>query len=249
MNNNLLRPFWQKYFSYDWKFGIFLILLFGIPRFILVLQTAASGGYGFVSLIFVLMWFTPFIFLSKEGRKYIGFTKPSKSQWIMLSFFLGMFFCAALFILNTEAYGIDIKNSFYYISRSYTVPREALLHNRMAVFIPIAITSMIFSPFGEEFLYRGVIHGSFAQQLGERRASYVDSLAFALTHLAHFGIVFYNGQWDFLPLQATIWVAAMFVLSQVLFICRQKGGSIWCAVLCHAGFNLAMTYFILYHIL
>jgi hypothetical protein len=108
---------------------------------------------------------------------------------------------------------------------------------------------MTFSPIGEELFYRGIVHGSFAKELGERKASIIDSLAFALTHLAHFGIIYLSGNWHFLFLPAIMWVIFMFMASRIFFICKQKTGSIYGAIISHAAFNLTMMYFIFYHIL
>ena len=52
---------------------------------------------------------------------------------------------------------------------------------------------MTFSPIGEELFYRGIVHGSFTGRFGEQKASFFDSLTFAITHLAHFGIVYVLG--------------------------------------------------------
>ena len=62
---NELRPFWTRFFSFNWKFGLLLILLVCIPRFILVLQANSSGSYGSIGLIMVISAITPFIFLGK----------------------------------------------------------------------------------------------------------------------------------------------------------------------------------------
>ena len=67
-----LHKIWSRYFGYNWKFGLALILLFGVPRFILVLDANMSGGYGTAFIIFFIMWFTPFIFLTRKGRREIG---------------------------------------------------------------------------------------------------------------------------------------------------------------------------------
>lgn len=242
-----LRPFWKS-ISYSWKFGLFLILIFGIPRFILVLDANASGSYGYVSVIFIIMWITPFIFLSKHGRRRIGIKKPDDYSWLIYSFIAGFAFCAIMYLTSTFFWGETLKNSFVYISRSYTVPGEALATNRLMFFIMFSLVGMTFSPIGEELLYRGIVHGSFVSQFGERKASIFDSLAFSLTHLAHFGIIYYLSKWYFLPVPALFWVLGMFVASQIFFICKQKAGSIWGAVISHAGFNVAMMYFIFYHI-
>ncbi|MDU1889347.1 MAG: CPBP family intramembrane glutamic endopeptidase [Dysgonomonas sp.] len=242
-----LRPIW-KFISYNYKFGLFLILLFGIPRFLLVLDANSSGGYGYVSIMFILMWFTPFIFFTKDGRRQIGFKKPANKLWLIYSFLIGFAFCAIMFIGANLLFGDTINNSFNYISRTYTIPAEALETNKFLFFMMFSFIGMTFSPIGEEFLYRGVVHGSFVEQFGERKASLFDSLAFALTHLAHFGIVFNMGEWTFLPVPALLWVLGMFIASQLFFLCKQFSESILGAVICHAGYNIGMMYFIFYHI-
>ncbi|WP_165041738.1 CPBP family intramembrane glutamic endopeptidase [Dysgonomonas sp. ZJ709] len=243
-----LNKVWSRFFKFDWKFGLFVILLFGIPRFILVLQANVSGGYGLVSIIFVIMWFSPFIFLTRKGRKEIGLKKPRILQ-LLYSFVLGALFCGLAFYITHFIYGDSLGNSFAYISKSYLLPEGQLDANRFMFFITFAISGMIFSPIGEELFFRGIVHGSFVEQFGERKASFFDSAAFALTHLAHFGIIYNLGTWSFLPVPALLWVLFMFALSQLLFRCKQLSDSIFGAIVCHAGFNFAMIYFIFYHIL
>ena len=48
---------------------------------------------------------------------------------------------------------------------------------------------MIFSPIGEELFFRGIVHSSFAKSIGNFKASIIDSVAFALTHISHFGTI------------------------------------------------------------
>ncbi len=63
--NNELRPFWNKFFSFNWKFGLFLTLIVCIPRFGLVLNANESGNYGSIGLIMFISALAPFVFLSK----------------------------------------------------------------------------------------------------------------------------------------------------------------------------------------
>jgi membrane protease YdiL (CAAX protease family) len=121
--------------------------------------------------------------------------------------------------------------------------------DRLIYFIIYAVIGMLFSPIGEEFLYRGIAHESFAAQLGGRPAALIDAGAFALTHLAHFGVVFVAGAWAFLPLPALFWVTAMFVASLAFYRFRKLTGSLSGAVAAHAGFNLGMNWVIFYAIL
>ena len=244
------RKIWGSFGQFNVRLGIFLILLIGIPRFIIVLDANASGSYQYTSLVFVLMWILPFIFLKKEGLRRIGLKNVSNRWWIFNGLLLGVLGCIPLFFLGVWLYGMDISNWFVYISNSYSggLPPD-LSEVRFTYFIIFAITSMIFSPIGEEFMYRGFIHQCFETKLGSRRASEIDSAAFALTHLAHFGILYTSSGWKFVFVPALIWIICMFWISRGFFFIKQKSGSIWGAVLAHAGFNLAMTYFIFYHIL
>lgn len=243
-----LRKFWLRYFQYNWKFGLFLILLFGIPRFILVLQANMSGTYNYAFIIFFLMWFTPIIFLTKQGRKSISLNRPNHYIRLLYSFALGLLSCTAIFFVFYLLFGHSLNNAFGYIGRLGAIPSNLPASDKWIYFLIATIPSMIFSPIGEEFLYRGVVHGSFVSRFGEVRASYFDGLAFALTHLAHFGIVYTALGWSFLPIPAVLWVLSMFAVSQVFFRCKLLCDSIWGAVFSHAGFNFTMMYFIFYWI-
>ena len=105
---------------------------------------------------------------------------------------------------------------------------------------------MIFSPIGEELFFRGIVHSSFAKSIGDEKASLAESSAFALTHISHFGLVFINSQWSFLVVPTLVWVISMFLVSVLFFIMKHYSGSILGAIICHAAFNLGMTYCIFY---
>jgi hypothetical protein len=64
-----LKPFWSMLFDFNWKFGLFLILVICIPRFVLVLHANETANYGFIGLIMLISAIAPFVFLSKYGRK------------------------------------------------------------------------------------------------------------------------------------------------------------------------------------
>ena len=67
---NELRPFWSRLFNFNWKFGLFLILIVCIPRFILVLKANSSGNYGYIGLVMTISAIAPFLFLSKYHIKF-----------------------------------------------------------------------------------------------------------------------------------------------------------------------------------
>ena len=236
--------------QFNWQLGLVLILLFGIPRFLIVLQANRTGNYNFTSVIFLVMWVAPFILLSKQGRAAIGLKKTESYRWLLYAFILGMMACAVVYITGQLLFSSSLHNWFVYISKSFTIPAQQLEGNgRNIFFVIFALISMTFSPIGEELLYRGLIHQSFTTRFSDSAASRIDSFAFAITHLPHFGIIYTLGAWQFPIVPALLWMGFMFLSSRLFFYCKYRSGSLYGAMLAHAGFNLAMIYFIFYHIL
>jgi membrane protease YdiL (CAAX protease family) len=244
------RLFRRKELRFTPVFGLMLILLFGIPRFIIVLQANVSGNYGLTSILFLLMWALPFLILTKNGRQKIGIVKPTKPLWVGYGFILGILLAVVIGVVGQMFYNQNNENWFFYISRSYQLPDfTAAGHERFSYFLIFAIVGMTFSPIGEELLYRGIIHQSFTKKYGENGASIIDSLGFSVTHLAHFGIIYYSGIWSFLFIPSLIWIIFMFAASRMFFIIKLKSGSILGAIFSHAGFNLGMTWYIFYQLM
>lgn len=241
-----LRPLWNRLFTYNWKFGLFLISVVCIPRFLLVLHANSSGNYSYIGLMMVISVIVPFLFLTKFGRREIGIKRPEKINWLSIALFTGLMASLLLFLLGQTLYGSSSENWYTYIGRSYRIPAGMDTHGKAILFAVMAITGMTFSPIGEELFFRGIVHASFARSMGEKKASMVDSLAFALTHIAHFGLVFINQQWSLLPVPALIWVLSMFFLSRLFFFLKMKSDSLVGAMICHAAFNLGMIFSIFY---
>lgn len=235
--NKELKSFWSRFFYFNWKFGIFLVLIICIPRFILVLFANSSGNYQFIGLIMVISVIAPFLFLSKFGRKEIGITKPQSLKWLFIALALGLIASIFLHYIGKILYDNSFQNWYQYIAKSF---------DKSKGFAVIAITSMIFSPIGEELFFRGIVHSSFAKSIGEKKASIIDSSAFALTHISHFGLVFLNNKWDFFIIPTILWVTSMFLVSLLFYTARKQTGSILGAVLCHSAFNLGMVYCIFF---
>lgn len=237
----LYHKLWDSIFPSKWVLGFFLVLLFGIPRFILVLDSYESGQTQWVSIVFTLMCFTPLFFLRKQGRREMGIRKSSHPCWLVWGFFLGCGMCLLLFAITRLAYGLEISNPFVYIASGTTTANGSGVY-----FLVYMIIVMTFSPIGEELFYRGVVHQAFKPKLGEKGASVIDSAAFALTHLAHFGIVYTLTGWKFLPLPALLWIGSMFLTCLVFNRVRRESGSILGSILTHAGFNFGMGFLIFY---
>ena len=241
-----LRSTWQKLIHLNWQFGLGLLLAVCIPRFILVLKANASGNYNAIGAIMVISALCPFVFLTPNGRRNIGMTKPKRYPLLLVAFVVGLAFSGLLYYLGRMLYATSFANWYVYIGKSYNIPAGISQPARATLFAVVAITGMLFSPIGEELFFRGIVHASFANSIGDKGASVVDSFAFALTHLSHFGLVFIDQQWRFLAMPALLWVVGMFLVSRLFFGFKTASGSLLGAILCHAGFNLGMTYCIFY---
>jgi len=241
-----MNRLWNRWLRLDWKFGLTLTLVVCAVRFVLTLNANQTGSYGAISQMMILSALTPFIFLSREGLRQIGLVKPTRWWWLAGSLLAGVVIATLLWALGILLYSTGIDNWYVYIGNSYGIPDGISAHDRLILFLAMAGTGMIFSPIGEEFFFRGIVHAAFANSFGDRKASLIDASAFAITHLSHFGIVWVSGIWRFLPIPALLWVAGMFGLSLCLFRLRQLAGSIWGAVAGHAGFNFAMIFWIFY---
>lgn len=244
--SNELKSFWSRFFDFNWIFGLFLILIVCIPRFILVLNANSSGSYGSIGLIMTISAIAPFLFLTRSGLKEIGITKPQSFKWLLVAFICGLIASILLYFLGKTLYGNSYQNWYQYIGKSYKIPAIITQTEKNIMFAVMAITGMTFSPIGEELFFRGIVHSSFAKSIGEKKASIVDGSAFALTHISHFGLVFINNKWALYTIPTLIWVITMFLMSLLFITFRKKSHSILGAMICHSAFNLGMIFCIFY---
>lgn len=243
---NELKPFIKRFFDFNWKFGLFLVFLICVPRFMLVLKANATGNYGFIGLIMLASALAPFLFLSRSGRRKVGIVATKKYSWLLMAAIAGLAASVLLHFMGQILYGNSYENWYVYIGKSYQIPAEIDEKSKAIIFIIMALTGMTFSPIGEELFFRGIVHESFAKSIGDTKASFVDSTAFAITHISHFGLIFLDDRWTLLKTPALLWVLSMFLVSIMFFLFKKHSGSILGAIVCHAAFNLGMIYSIFY---
>ena len=243
------RPF-RRWLGFDVRTGLILLALFTVVRFGLVMEANVSQSYALVSVFFVVMALTPLILLGRAGRAWIGMWGSPRPLRLLVALCAGAA-CCGLMVLSAEGlFGAGDDNAFHYIAGTYAgLPSPMDDQTRLILFLVFALIGMTFSPIGEELFYRGLIHECFSGRLGQGRAAIVDASAFAVVHLAHFGLVWRAAGWTLLPGPAVWWVCGLFVTGLVFFQSRRAGGSLLGAILAHAGFNLAMTGWIFYGVL
>ncbi|HZW14678.1 MAG TPA: CPBP family intramembrane glutamic endopeptidase [Brevundimonas sp.] len=242
-------PF-RRWTSFDIRTGLILLGLFTVVRFGLVLEANVSRSYALVSVFFVVMAVTPLILLGRAGQRRIGMTWPARPAHLLSAVLLGALCCGVMIVGAEWLFGSGDDNAFRYIAGTYAgLPSPMDDTTRLILFLVFAAIGMTFSPIGEELFYRGLAHECFAGRLGEGRAAAIDAAAFALVHLAHFGLIWRVTGWTLLPGPALWWVGGLFITGLIFFWSRRASGSITGAIVAHAGFNLAMTGWIFYGVL
>ena len=167
----------------------------------------------------------------------MGFKSPMNKNWYFWGPLSALCALAICTVIVWIIFGNDINNWMVqhalYLNKSLSqAPSDASI---LTLFILATIPALIFSPFAEEFLYRGYMITGFSRVWDVKTAVFIQATAFSLVHLAHYGLN------PFQPLLIAIWFPSMFFVSVVLGWIVLKSGSIWVAVLSHGFFNLGMN--------
>lgn len=237
-----IKPCWCKVIHDPVILTTTLAIVLAVPRFVWIL----GGQYNLIILVFLIMWILPFVFLTKNGRKAIGICRPTNIQWLFYGFLLGAISSVIIYLIGIILYDRSADN--WYVTIMATFDKGNLISQikpHPGFFLLITFPAMLFSPIGEEFFFRGMLHESYRARLGNVKASVIDAAFFGFTHLAHHGLVYQSSNLKFHP-SGIIWILLMMMVSILLSFVRIKNGSIWGAVVCHAGFNLGMMGSIVY---
>jgi len=243
----MIKEYLKDRISLNWTLGIGLIVMFSSARFFTVMYGVQTGDNKYLSILFVTMILLPFLLLNKEGRFYAKIKSPISILSLLKSCLIGGLICYIIFLIGQFLYGNGSLHWFTYIGDTYPLNFESLTSSDKTIyFIVFLMIGISFSPFGEELLYRGLIHTSFLKRFGEHGAAVIDSLAFGFVHLAHYGFYYDNNTWEFHLASGLIWMLLMFSTGMILNYCRRISDSVWGAIVAHMAFNATMTYIIFY---
>lgn len=225
-----------------------VLILFGL---LAALRVYGYFGHEFFSghpvmLGFVLMWFVPFIFFTKDSREKMGLRKPRSTLWTIVFIFVGAAFALLCYYLGILLYGKSGENWFVSVGYTFLSDQRIAQMPRDVAFLAFTIPAIIASPIGEEFFFRGVIHQVVEERWTWGIAAVANATLFALVHLLHHGIYRGLDGIETMPISGAIWFVLMFIASLIFTIARRKSGSIWASVLAHSGFNLVMNFTIFY---
>ena len=176
-NNSLLRPLWRRVFDRAWVLNLVLFVLLGCLRAYGILGPEREGVRQLIMVGFLLMWFLPFVFFDSNGRRAMGLKKVDRPIWLLWGVLLGAAAALVIFAIGFLLYGRTGDNWYVAISRQYMLG-DLLSQLSLSMLIPMfTIPAMVFSPIGEEFFFRGMVHESINGRWGERAATLVNGLA------------------------------------------------------------------------
>lgn len=230
-NVKLFRPTLSNLFPKAW---ILAVLLFDIHAFI---RFGGLWSSLLIPLSMVIIWPLPWLLSDRKNRRNLGLRSSASRSWIINGPLIAIGTLVFCFTLAWGIFGTSENN--WFVQHAYTlktslapIPEDTSLE---AKFWIVTIPAMIFSPVGEEFLYRGYIQKSFSNEWGPKVGQIVQATAFSFVHLAHYGLM------PFQPLLILVWIPSMFLTALAFGWIVQKSKSIWPAVASHAIFNIGMN--------
>lgn len=190
-----------------------------------------------IPLSLLLLWPLPWIFLSRDGRDTIGLRRATGLReygWALL--------IAALALLISLlppwlAFGGGADNWLVAHAAMLDMATSGMPANwsGIQIFAALTVPALIFSPIGEELFFRGLLQTAVGNRLGLQTGLLVQAVAFALAHLAHYGLQ----PWQ--PSLLVFWLPGMFATAWLFGWLRLKSGSLFPVMLAHAAFNLGMN--------
>jgi membrane protease YdiL (CAAX protease family) len=234
-DHSFLRSPWQRLFRQAWVLSLTLFLILaGLRAYGLFGPTSARM---LIMLGFFAMWFVPFVFLTRSGRLAVGLRRPQNPRWLLRGLLVGLGSSLLVFGLGYVLFGRGTDNWSVSILNSWALDADMRQLGRMELFLMFTVPAILFSPIGEEFFFRGVVHESVRQRWGQGLATLANAAAFGGVHLLHHGLS-WDGGLHFALVSGVLWALLIVSLSLLFTECRRRSGSIWPAVAAHAAFNL-----------
>jgi membrane protease YdiL (CAAX protease family) len=235
----ILKPLWTIVFGPPWVVSLAVFAFVAAVRFFAVFSPYSLQELYFIQT--VALWAVPFICLTPIGRREMGLTDSGLTLGSMLLSALAGAVCGfVFFFLGMALYG-DSPDNWCISIRNYLHFDEMRgLMSPLGLFALFSLPAIFLNPIGEEILFRGLIHESFARRFNSTFATLVNSLLFGMIYLYLHGL-WHDGSGFHLRLaSAAVAVFLMACIGFVFTLCRTLSGSLWPAMAAHAAFNLTV---------
>ena len=235
--STIAQPTWKLGATSTFVLVVFLALIFAAMR--------AIGALGplnlryLLPLGFVLMTIAPWVLLTRSGRREIGFKKPLRRSIYLQSVLFGAAAALICFVIGVALFGTSGDNWFISVARNFSQTANTKLPI-LQLYLMFTVTAMIFSPFGEEIFFRGLLQRALEERFTVRTSTWIECFAFGLVHLCHHGLMVGALGLTLLPRSAPIWVVLMVLVAYLFAWLRKRSDSIYPAIASHSAFNFTM---------
>lgn len=202
------------------------------------LRFAGAWQPALVPLSMAIVWPLPWLLLDRDGRGRIGIRRPRRRGWIGIAGLAGVAALAACAAVAWLIFGDGGANWLVLHGQMLQRIRSSLPPGLDAAttFWLLTAPALLFSPLGEEILYRGFLQEACGRRWGASTGLLLQAAAFGLVHLAHYGLDPPD------PALIAVWVPSMFAVALLLGWLTLRYESLAPPVLAHAAFNLAMSW-------
>jgi len=230
---------WSRIPIAPWLFSLLVLALLAAMRFYAVFGPPQARILFLIQ--FLAMWALPFIVLTAQGRREIGLRKQGNSpSALALSALAGACSGLAVYVAGMALYDASPDNWCVSIRNEFQIAQMRAVMPLAAAFAAVVLPAMIFSPIGEEILFRGFIQQSFTRRWNAVIATVVNGLAFGLVHLHVHGLWQDAAGFHLRIVSGALMVLLLTGVSAVFTLCRLRSGSLYAAMIAHSGCNLAM---------
>jgi len=245
--SGFLRPFWNRIGIPPWLLSLLVLAVLAAARFYSAFGPSQARILFLIHIL--VMWTLPFLFLTRQGRREIGLRKQGNSAVnLFLSALAGAVCGLAFFAIGMALFGNSPDNWCVSIRDSFQLKQMLAVMSPAAVYAVITLSTVSFTPIGEEFFFRGLIQQSFTLRWNAVIATLVNGFAYGLMHLLHVHGLWHDAAGFHLRLvSGALMVLLLAGVGAVFTLCRLWTGSMWCAVVSHAACNLAMISAIFFH--
>jgi len=220
---------------------ILLGLAFTALRAAAMLGPAAWRPLFFIHCLFMIA--TPWLLLSREGRQAAGIRRGGSPAMYAAALVFGVTAASLCHLIGYGLFGTGVDNWYVSVANSFRAqPTPGL--STMQLYLIFTIPGILFSPFGEEIFFRGVLQRSLEGRFSTRTSTLIEAGWFGAAHLIHHGLLLTAAGVSLLWKSAPLWFLLMTALSIGFAWLRKKAGAVWPAVAAHAAFNATMNAFI-----
>jgi len=233
----IAQPVWKLNATTALALTVILAIVFASMR---AIGTLGPSNLRFLlPLGFVLMAIAPWVLLTRNGRRGIGFKRPVHPAIYFQSYLFGGAAASGCFLIGVALFGTSADNWYVSIATNFSRGVKTEL-SVLQLYLMFTITSMIFSPIGEEIFFRGLLQRALEERFSVRTSTWIECMAFGLVHLCHHGLVVGASGVTLLPRSAPIWFALMVLVAYLFAWLRKRSESLYPAIAAHVAFNFMM---------